>query len=44
MLSSRTHEFECASCGKKGDRHQVSARVSALLLKILIEQVTIAVT
>jgi len=38
------HEFECASCGKKGDRHQVSARVSALLLKILIEQVTIAVT
>jgi hypothetical protein len=31
------HEFECASCGKKGSRHQVSARVSALLLKRAIE-------
>ena len=38
------HEFECTSCGKKGNRHQVSARVAALLLKILIEQVTTAVT
>ncbi len=36
------HEFECASCGKKGNRHQVSARVSALLLKRAIEQNTTA--
>jgi hypothetical protein len=36
------HEFECASCGKKGNRHQVSVRVSALLLKRTIEHDTTA--
>jgi hypothetical protein len=38
------HEFECAACGKKGNRHQVSARVSALLLKRTIEQNTTVAT
>jgi len=32
------HEFECASCGKRGNRHHVSARVSALLLKRTTER------
>jgi hypothetical protein len=36
------HEFECTSCGKHGNRHEVSARLSALLLKQLIEQATVA--
>ena len=34
------HGFECTSCGKHGNRHEVSARLSALLLKQLIEQAT----
>ena len=32
------HAFECTSCSKVGDRHVVSARVAALLLKRNIEQ------
>jgi hypothetical protein len=32
------HEFECISCGKSGSRHQIPARVSALLLNRFIEQ------
>jgi hypothetical protein len=32
------HEFECTWCGKTGNRHQVSARVAALLLRRLVEQ------
>ena len=34
------HGFECTSCGKTGNRHEVSARISALLLKQIIEQTT----
>jgi hypothetical protein len=36
------HEFECTSCGKTGGRHQVSARLAALLLKQIVEQNTAA--
>ena len=36
------HEFECTSCGKAGGRHQVSARVAALLLKRIVEQTIIS--
>ncbi len=36
------HEFECVSCGKAGDRHQVSARVAAQLLKRIVEQAIIS--
>ncbi|MBN2152365.1 MAG: hypothetical protein JW839_13015, partial [Candidatus Lokiarchaeota archaeon] len=31
------HEFTCTECGRTGGRHQVSARVAALLLKRAIE-------
>lgn len=34
--------FKCVECGTEGDRHQVSARVSALLLKQQVEAETIA--
>jgi hypothetical protein len=27
------HAFECVACGRQGDRHEVSARVAALLLQ-----------
>ena len=37
------HEFECTSCGKTGERHQVSPRVAALLLKQIIKQNAIAI-
>nr|MDO8088878.1 hypothetical protein [Candidatus Sigynarchaeum springense] len=38
------HEFACTACGKVGDRHQVSARVAALLLKRAIENAAPATT
>jgi RNase P subunit RPR2 len=31
------NKFKCLDCGTEGDRHQVSARVSALLLKQHVE-------
>jgi hypothetical protein len=30
------HSFECTACGRQGDRHQVSARVAALLLQCAV--------
>ena len=38
------HAFECTSCGKASDRHQVSSRVAALLLKQIIEQKSISMS
>nr|MDO8085216.1 hypothetical protein [Candidatus Sigynarchaeum springense] len=38
------HEFACTTCGRVGNRHQVSARVAALLLKRYIEHGTTAST
>ena len=40
------HDFECTnpSCGNKGNRHEVSARVSAIMLKSKIEASTTAGT
>lgn len=35
------HAFKCVECRTEGDRHQVSARVSALILKQYIEADTI---
>ena len=37
------HEFKCTSCGKTGNRHQVSARVAALLLRQIVEQSSITI-
>ena len=36
------HEFACTTCDRTGGRHQVTARVGALLLKETIEQQIIA--
>jgi hypothetical protein len=36
--STPYHVFKCTACGSEGNRHQVSARVGALLLKRNIEE------
>ena len=38
------HSFECTSCGATGNRHEVSARVSALVLQSMAQKPPIAGT